>query len=193
MTHEPVPINSHSDVTGGHRFPGVVYKGEPWDLSHLDPFAFRAVLSDALSVDVVVLFSCHCFTHGRKRDERDDIPADEYFWEGNSLRILSPERYHLSRQFLPEFIRQLGSRHIKVVGGAKPNFFSFETVDRDGRHVYYSVFFEVYKDARRKRRILLRVQTAYALDALTQRLANARKVNLPVLLRAVYEGRPIRA
>ncbi len=193
MTQEPNLIESHSDLAAVGRFPHVVYKGVVWDLSHLDPFAFRAEISRDLVVDVVVLFSCHCFTHGRKRDERDSIPADEYFWEGNSLRILSPERYSLSRRFLPDFISQLGSRHIKVVGGGKPNYFSFEAVDQDGKAAYYSVFFEVLKDSARKRRILLRVQTAYLLPELTARLAKARKVNFHVLLKAVYEGRPIRA
>ncbi|AOS81412.1 hypothetical protein Q5W_21880 [Hydrogenophaga sp. PBC] len=63
----------------------------------------------------------------------------------------------------------------------------------EGKAACYSVFFEVRKDAARKKRIILRVQSAYLLDELTQRQRNARKVNLNVLLKAVYDGRTIRA
>lgn len=193
MTQPPPLIDSHADVAGGYRFSGVVYRGEAWNLSHLDPFAFRSALSEALIVDVVVLFSCHCFTHGLDRDLRDDIPQDEWFMEGNVRRVLSPERYDLSRRYLPGLVEQLHSRHIRVLGGATQNYLTFEVHDRDGKAACYSVFFEVRKDAARKKRIILRVQSAYLLDQLTQRQRNARKVNLTVLLKAVYEGRPIRA
>ncbi|PZQ74314.1 MAG: hypothetical protein DI563_12615 [Variovorax paradoxus] len=74
-----------------------------------------------------------------------------------------------------------------------PNYMTFEAVDRDGKAACYSVFFEVRKDAARKKRILLRVQSAYLQDQLTQRQRRARKVNMTVLLKAVYEGRTIRA
>lgn len=193
MTNVPPLIDLHADAAAGHRFPGVVYKGEAWNLSHLDPFAFRVAISESLAVDVVVLFSCHCFTHGLDSDERDFIPGDETFMEGNVRRILSPERYALSREFLPKLVAELAARHIRVIGGATQNYLSFETIDRNGKAVHYSVFFEVIKDPRRKKRILLRVQSAYLLEDFTKRLANARKVNLKVLLKAVYEGRPIRA
>ncbi|CDN90527.1 hypothetical protein [Hydrogenophaga intermedia] len=193
MTQAPPLIDAHSDVAGGYRFSGVVYRGEAWNLSHLDPFAFRAALSETLMVDVVVLFSCHCFTHGLDHEDRDDIPKDEWFMEGNVRRVLDPERYELSRRHLPTLIQQLHERHIKVLGGSTQNFLTFETVDREGKAACYSVFFEVRKDAARKKRIILRVQSAYLLDELTQRQRNARKVNLNVLLKAVYDGRTIRA
>ncbi|MDN7468251.1 hypothetical protein QZM43_21190 [Burkholderia orbicola] len=58
----------------------------------------------------------------------------------------------------------------------------------------YAVFFEVSKDRIRKRRLILRVQSAYMLDGgLNRRQREARKVALRTLLRASLEGRKIRA
>ncbi|WP_256097634.1 hypothetical protein [Burkholderia cenocepacia] len=56
------------------------------------------------------------------------------------------------------------------------------------------MFFEVSKDRIRKRRLILRVQSAYMLDGgLNRRQREARKVALRTLLRASLEGRKIRA
>lgn len=193
MTQPPPLIDSHTDVAGGYRFSGVVFRGQAWNLSHLDPFAFRATLSEALVVDVVVLFSCHCFTHGLDHDARDQIPQDEWFMEGQVRRVLDPERYDLSRRYLPELVNQLHNRHIRVLGGGTQNYLTFEAHDNNGKAACYSVFFEVRKDSARRKRIIMRVQSAYLVDELTPRQRSARKVNLSVLLKAVYEGRAIRA
>jgi hypothetical protein len=56
----------------------------------------------------------------------------------------------------------------------------------------YAVFFEVSKDHRRKKRMLLRVQSAYRLDTLSERLKKGGKVNFAQLLRATYAGRKIK-
>lgn len=54
------------------------------------------------------------------------------------------------------------------------------------------MFFEVKRDSRRKKRILLHVQSAYLLDTLTDRKKKAGKVRFHVLLKAAYEGRKIK-
>ncbi|CAB5082694.1 hypothetical protein IST4116A_02801 [Burkholderia cenocepacia] len=69
-----------------------------------------------------------------------------------------------------------------------------EAVASDGTQRVYAVFFEVSKDRIRKRRLILRVQSAYMLDGgLNRRQREARKVALRTLLRASLEGRKIRA
>ena len=56
------------------------------------------------------------------------------------------------------------------------------------------MFFSVERDARRKGRMILRVQSAYLLDGgLTKAQKEGRKVRLGTLLKAAYEGRPIRS
>lgn len=193
MEEQDTLIEQHSDVATPHRFKNVTYRGSEWDLSHLDPFAFRAEIQTGLTVDVVVLFSCHCFTHGQDKDARPSIPAAEIYFDGTTRRVLNPERWQLSREKLPTLVQHLKETHIKVLGQPSENYATFSTTNRSGVEVIYAVFFDVKKDKVRKKRLLMRIQSAYILDSLTRRLQKARKVNLIVLLRAVYEGRPIRA
>lgn len=189
-------ISQHLDaVDPRHRFSGVRFGLVEWDLSHLDPFAMRVEIDAGLHVDVVVFFACHCFAHDEKDDpRRGSIPAGEYFRDDREVRVLNPLRYELSRQFLPQLIRELGNRQIRVEGAPYNNFFTFEgaTVD-GGRPVHYVVFFEVSRDQRRKKRLLLRVQSAYPVDALTNRQASAGKVKFLTVLRAAYFGKKIRS
>jgi hypothetical protein len=50
-----------------------VRTSEAWDLRHLDAFALRVDPGIGFEVDVVVLFTCHCFTHSFKRDVRSPL------------------------------------------------------------------------------------------------------------------------
>ena len=187
-------IGEHADaIEAHHRFKTLHFNGAIWEFGHLEPFAFRAELGEDLIVDVVVLFSCHCFTHDRAKDLRDEIPASELYADGSKMRVLNQQRYDLSKAFLPRLVKELSTRHIKVIGGARPNYLTVETIAQDGAEVLYTLFFEVLKDQKRKKRILLRVQSAYIVEFMTEAQEKARKVNLPVLLRAVYEGRKIKA
>jgi hypothetical protein len=188
------PIDGHADaIEAQHRFKPLQFSGATWVFGHLEPFAFRAQIDENLVVDVVVLFSCHCFTHDRDKDLRRDIPAAELYADGKKTRVLNPQRYQLSKAFLPRLVAELSSRHIRVIGGNKPNYVTIESIDQDGTEICYALFFEVLKDQKRKKRLLLRVQSAYALKSMTEAQKKARKVNLNVLLRAVYEGRTIKA
>jgi hypothetical protein len=185
-------IDSHLDAVGErNRFSGVRYSGLEWDLTHLNAFALKVPIGTDLMVDVVVLFSCHCFTHAEERDPRARIPSDEFYRDAWERRVLDPERYRLSRLFLPRMIRELSTRKIRVVA-ARKNFFTMEATDSEGKAVHYAVFFTVEKDKHRKKRLLLRVQSAYPVEQLDRRHTGAGKVNFAVLLRATYEGRTIR-
>lgn len=188
-------IEQHNDaVEPHHRFEGVLFKGEPWDLSHLEAFAHRLDPGLGFEIDVVVLFSCHCFTHSFKRDSRDpvSIPADEIFDNGRERRVLDKERYSLSKLHLAGVLRGLEHRKIQVANAGMPNFMTFEFIDELGVEKRYAIFFEATKDKHRKKRVIMHVQSAYILDVLTQRQQKAGKVTFKALLKAVYEGRKIR-
>ncbi len=189
---QPPPIEDHADIAASERFAPVIFRGEPWDLSHLNPFAFRSKIKPDLTVDVVVLYSCHCFTHGFEKDERDVIPPEEIFFEGTVRRVLNRDRWQLSRAHLPNLVQQLHAGHVRVLGGALGNYATFKGIDFDGKAVTYAVFFDVKKDQKRRKRMILRVQSAYVLDEVTKRFSKAGKVNMTVLLRAVYDGRTIK-
>jgi hypothetical protein len=189
------PLDSMQDhldaVEDRNRFSGVTFNGTPWDLSHLNAFALRVQIEQDLIVDVVVLFSCHCFTHDSKHDSRATIPHGELYRDGWEQRVLDPERLRLSRLFLPRMIHELPTRQIRVVAD-RENFFTLDVTDSNGQSVHYGVFFDVERDRRRKKRLLLRVQSAYPIAHLSKRQDKAGKVNFPVLIRAVYNGRTIR-
>jgi hypothetical protein len=185
-------IGQHSDVIERHhRFGEVTYLGTPWDLSHLDPFAMRLDPGLGYEIDVVVLFTCHCFSHSIGRDGRAEIPAHEIFDNGQERRVLDEERYQLSRQYLPGMIRDLPGRTIQIAGSYTANFMTLEVIEA-GEKKHYAVFFEAKRDSRRKRRVLLYVQSAYLLDTLTDRKKKASKVRFHILLKAAYEGRKIK-
>lgn len=190
-TLEEVDVAPHGDAIGAHhRFPAITFRGAAWDLKHLEPFAFRADVGRAgspLLVDVVVLFACHCFTKG---EDGTRISASEYYDDGREVRVLCEERYALSHRFLPQIVKELFARQIRVAS-ARPNYLTLEVLEGPVPSLYV-VFFEVEKDRIRKKRMLLRVQSAYRLDELSRQQKNAGKVNFAVLLRATYEGRKIR-
>jgi hypothetical protein len=80
-----------------------------------------------------------------------------------------------------------------VANRKQPNFVTIEKFNSDGTVSQYAVFFEVEKDKNRKRRLLLRIQSAYVLGAgLTRRQEDAGKVRFDTLLRTAYQGKRIR-
>src|SRR5581483_7235713 len=163
----------HADAIGPrHRFPTVRFRGETWNLNHLDAFALHLDPGLGFYVDVVVLFTCHCFTHSIERDARArlEIPSEEIYEDGFERRVLSKERYDLSRRFLPELVKGLGNRTIRIAAEEALNFFTVEDVGANAPGVY-AVFFEVKRDKRRRRRLLLYIQSAYRLDKLSHRLS----------------------
>ncbi|PMS15016.1 hypothetical protein C0Z18_28705 [Trinickia dabaoshanensis] len=180
----------------GQRFGPLNYRGEPWDLSHLDPFAFRCDLGFGREHTVLVLFSCHCFTRSFAWDvrPRHHIANDEIFSDGREERVLCPDRYELSRRLLGELVIGLPVRRITIADERRANFLTVETTTGSGEHAVYAVFFMVEKDKSRKHRLLLRVQSAYTLShGLTKRQKAAKKASLRSILRATVEGRTIRA
>ena len=182
----------HSDVVSDrHRFGPTVYRGTPWDLSHLDAFALQVDIGGGLVVDLVVLFSCHCFSSSLENDPRgpSGIPQDEIFTGTHERRVLNEERYLLSQLHLRGLINTLHKRAIRL---AVDNYFTYDTVDHLGRAIEYAVFFTVEKDAKRAKRLLLRVQSAYPLEAVSRRLANGQKISFINLMKRTYEGRPLR-
>ena len=186
----PPPTEHH------HRFNQVMFRGEAWDLSHLDSFSTKVTPLPDVEMTLVVIFSCHCFSHSLRWDERElaEIPADEIYDDGKERRVLDPLRYDMSRAHLKGIITGMPGQHIIVANAERCNFMTWEMLAADGTTQTYAVFFEVEKDRARKRRMILRVQSAYVLDqGLHKRQAQAKKVKWNTLLRAAYEGKKIKA
>lgn len=173
-----------------YQYSSVEYQGETWDLSHLNPYAFKFELSAELKVDVVVFFACHCFTRGEE-DGDDELPDEDWYIDDHEARLYDPYRYELSKKFLPRLIQELAERRITSTG--KGNFATIEVTEQSGEKVPYMVFFDVVKDSARRRRMFLYVQSAYVNESMTNRMKEGGKVSFRVLLKAKYEGRNIRS
>ena len=90
--------------------------------------------------------------------------------------------------FSPDLLRTLQRGRSRYAGDDSLNYFTAEVTGLEAPGVY-AVFFEVERDKRRKRRLLLYIQSAYRLERLTHRLANAGKVRFATLVRKTYQGR----
>jgi hypothetical protein len=64
--------------------------------------------------------------------------------------------------------------------------FELPSVATGEKPIRYAVFFEVKRDRKRKRRVLLRVQSAYILDEPSKRLLKADKMRFQVILKRAY-------
>src|SRR5471030_1645990 len=112
-----------------HQYGLLTYRGGQWDLNHLDPFAFQCDLDLDFPAAVLVLLSCHCFTHSFAWDPRPriEIPQYEIYDDGREERILCPDRYQSSRRLLRELVLSLPTRRITVADERQPNFMTVET------------------------------------------------------------------
>jgi hypothetical protein len=173
--------------TGHQRSDVESFNDNAWDLRHLDAFAIRIDPNLGFEIYVIVLFSCHCFTHQVKHDARApvEIPEREIYEDGNERRVPSKERYELSRKLLPGLVKEFGQRHIRFGRQHPQNFFTSECVDVNSTPGVYVIFFELLRD-KKKKRVPLHIQSAYWLEKLTKRLESARKVRFATLLKAAY-------
>lgn len=185
-------MSDHHDlVESHHRFATLTVCNEVWEFDHLEAFAMRVPVelgsNQSADIDVIVLFSNHCFTRGL---ETPDELVDEglIVMDGSEQRVLDRKRYQLSRQYLPKLILELPTRHVQVADPTRPNFVTFEIppIVTGEQPVRYAVFFEVKRDRKRKRRVLLRVQSAYILDEPSKRLLKADKMRFQVILKRAY-------
>ena len=184
-------MDEHQEaVESHHRFLPRVVAGQLWQFDHLEAIAFKSWVEllpgQPLELDVVVLFSNHCFTRSLLEGELVD---DGLIWtDARERRVLCAQRYALSRLFLPRLILELPHRHIQVADERRPNFMVFEVPENMGLGdgARYAVFFEVDRDRLRKKRVLLRVQSAYVLPRLSKRQLQADKIRFQTLLKRAY-------
>mgnify|MGYP000913858725 CR=1 FL=1 len=121
--------------------------------------------------------------------------AERSVGAGRSTLLVHPGQCQAAShsKILPQAIKELGARTIQVAATDRQNFVTFDVLDEaDGTKHRYAVYFEVTKDKRRKKRLLLHVQSAYVPDQLTKRQEKAGKVSFTVLLRKAYRGEKIR-
>lgn len=191
MTMLRVPMGGHQDaVSDDHQFAEVAMGTEVWQFDHLAAFAMRVPLElspgKPIDIDVVVLFSNHCFTRGL--DPGEVVVDAHIIMDGKEKRVLDKERYALSRQYLPGLILDLQTRHIFVADPTRPNYVIYELPQaaHGVKPERYAVFFEVKKDRVRRKRMLLRVQSAHILRNPTKRLLKADKMRFQIIMKRAY-------
>jgi hypothetical protein len=188
MAVQTTSIDGHHDaVTDDHKHTPRAFGDETWTFEHLQAFVMRVPLEltprNMVELDVVVLFSNHCFTRELKPGEAIDDSL--IVMDGSIRRVMDKQRYDLSRMYLPQLVHELVSRHIRVADASRPNFVTLELqpAQAGADPMHYAMFFEVKKDRARKRRMLLRVQSAYILENPSKRLLKADKMRFHVILK----------
>ena len=181
----------HELIESHHRFATLTVRDEIWEFDHLEAFAMKVPVdlstNHAVDLDVIVLFSNHCFTRGLVTPD-ELVDESLIVMDKSESRVLDRERYQLSRQYLPQLILELPMRHIQVADSTRPSFVTFElpSMATGEPPIRYAVFFEVKRDRKRKRRVLLRVQSAYILEEPSKRLLKADKMRFQVILKRAY-------
>jgi len=186
-----VTIDSHLDaITDDHKHPERKFNNEIWRFDHLQAFAMRESVELSggvnIDIDVVVLFSNHCYTREVKPDEEAD--GEHIVMDGKNSRLMDAERYQLSLKHLPKMITELRQRKIK---SSRENYVTVEIhpSEAGGASRNYVVFFDVKKDVKRRRRALLRVKSAYVLERpLTKREREEKPIGFSVLLKRAMEA-----
>jgi hypothetical protein len=161
------------------------YKGQVYDLAHLDQFDHIFVISEAGSYPITIRFSHHCFTEHSSLTDDPDL----FFTVGKEQRTFDLVRWQFSQR-LPEIIKTLEARFISHTD--HQSFFTIELIDDQGRSRDYEVYFEVTRDNKTKR-LYLTVKSAYLRDQ--DRIGDrpkSRKIRLAVILRNVQQNKPIR-
>ena len=183
-------IDDHQELVSKHyRFESRLVDGLEWDFSHLEAFVLKVPVilppNVATTIDVVVLFSNHCFTRAIYPNET--LEQNWLFEDDREIRALDKERYDLSKQHLLTIVKQLPLRRILVADPNRPNSVTIEIPhSKKQEPQQYAVFFELERDKIRQKRVLLRIQSAYILEQKTKRLQQAEKINFSVLLRKAY-------
>lgn len=192
--HNLIFDDSHQDaVESHHKYQNIQFQGVTWDLSHLKRFVLSFDPGIGFDLMIVVLFSCHCFSRALSSQDKEVVifSKESLYDDGRELRILDESRYQLSRKFLPGMLYQFIDRRIQVLPTG--NFLTFETYTAMETEEKYAVFFDIKKDPFKRKRLLLRVQSAYGLERFTARQLKAKKVRFSTLIKSVFESRPIQA
>lgn len=176
----------HDAVSDDHRHSPRQVGDELWTFDHIQAFAMKVQIEQPnglIDFDVVVLFSNHCYSREEQRDEA--IDESLIVMDGSIRRVLDRQRYALSRQHLPQLVHDLPNRHIRIADASRPNFVTLEIQPATPGEaaLHYAMFFEVKRDRTRKRRMLLRVQSAYLLESPSKRLLKADKMRFHVILK----------
>jgi hypothetical protein len=181
-------IADHHDVVAdNHKHSPRSFGDETWTFDHLQAFAMKISVEQTpktlTELDVVVLFSNHCYS--REIEDGEVVDESLIVMDGNIQRVLDQKRYKLSLQYLPQLVKDLDTRHIRIADESRPNFVTFElqSTNEDEEPQHYAMFFEVKKDRSRKRRMLLRVQSAYILENPSKRLLESRKMRFRIILK----------
>ncbi|WP_423600893.1 hypothetical protein [Roseateles sp. MS654] len=192
---------AHQNTTKKHlaegaqlQFEPIVVEGETWTFEHLRSFTFPYNILTAgaeLTVYVDVVFSCHCFSRELKKDEA--WPAQEWVYTTDKeTRILDRTRYRHSREVLPDVIKDFDAR--KILLASDENYMTIEVTDSEGVQGHYQVFFTVRRKEGVKKRVELKVQSAYFVDYVHRQAqpASKRRVRFKVIVAKAYERKKLR-
>lgn len=155
------------------------------EVTQLLPHIVRFTLKKGEEVNILVRYSCHCWTCAPK----EASPHSRLiFMDGNRPRIFDPDRY--TRSFsLPDLIANL-DKHRIYLSGRERNYGCYNaTLTTDG--VAYTAFFTLERNKGRfdnkRYKLLMRIESAYT----RQQPQKGSKASLSAIIAKAQEGKVV--
>lgn len=147
-----------------------IIDGVQFSFDHLCEFDMALVkpargLLPEFSVSIRVVFDCHVVTEKDLQANPAMVKDDPSYWfdSGNVCRAFRPDRYELSRG-LPQLLRGLTTGETKCYVAKRSNYMVWEPQGAGAEGPHYQAFFDIYRTASPKPRLVMYVQSAYLKD-----------------------------
>lgn len=172
-------FNTVEEITSWRPF---LYKGQIYNLSHLDAHLAEYTDQNEKTYKYIVTYSFHCFTK-----EDPDVSEEEsdllLYKTRKENRHFNFERYQLS-MLLPKIILSLGDSSTTCFHAGYSRFVRYEISDDIGNTINYFIVFKSFKE---KKRLRLHIESAY--PASPEEKGKLKKVNFFVIAHNTLLGK----
>lgn len=163
-------MNKFNTVEETTSWKSFVYKGQVYNLSHLDAHLAEYTDQEKKTYKYIVTYGFHCFTKevlGLSEEESNLL----LYKTRKENRHFNFERYQLSKH-LPKIILSLGGSSTVCFHGGYSRFIRYEISDDMGNTINYYI---VFKSFREKKRLRLHIESAYPVSP--EERVKLKKVN----------------
>jgi hypothetical protein len=136
-----------------------IYRGDTYDLTHLDEYEVEVVDSQGTKQKIAVSFSDHCFT--REPAAGDDATL-KFPRSTRPVGHFCITRYQLSLSLRQHLTHAMRGKVWTIEG---ENFAAIPTIDHQGNRILYGIVFSLDRVKKLPVDLDMRVRTAYPCDA----------------------------
>ena len=175
-------MNKFNTVEETTSWKSFVYKGQVYNLSHLDAHHAEYTDQEKKTYKYIVTYGFHCFTKevlGLSEEESNLL----LFKTRKEARHFNFERYELSKH-LPKIISSLGNSSTHCWHAGHNRFVRYEIKDDMGNTINYFIVFTSFRE---KKRLRLHIESAYPV--MPEEKDKLKKVNFFVIAYNTLHGK----